>query len=241
MERLMTHENTKGVRKAMKVNRKSLVEAAKELNEILGLDPEIDITQGADALKKAVFAAATLLEKGDKISKATESVIQAVITAATLKNDDDDENDENDEKTNESSEPAAAADDSDDDAEPEPEPEPEKPKGKKGGKKGGPKQAASVESPEPEAPAKPATSRKDEPKTVFGSRVSSSAGKIDVLVAKGKPMTISQIAEALGVSNARVAAHLKHLMFKRNIAGLKKIDAKEAGGEATYVYVAKKD
>jgi len=232
----MTHENTKGVRKAVKVNRKSLVAAAKELNEILGLDPEIDITQGADALKKAIFAASTLLEKGDKISKATESVIQAVITAATPKNDDDDENDENDEKTNESSGPAAAADDSDDDA----EPEPEKPKGKKGGKKGGPKQAASVESPEPEAPAKPATSRKDEPKTVFGSRVSSSAGKIDVLVAKGKPMTISQIAEALGVSNARVAAHLKHLMFKRNIAGLKKIDAEEAGGEATYVYTAKK-
>lgn len=236
MERLMTHENTKGVRKAVKVNRKSLVAAAKELNEILGLDPEIDITQGADALKKAVFAASTLLEKGDKVSKATESVIQAVITAATPKNDDDDENDE---KTNESSEPAAAADDSDDDA--EPEPEPEKPKGKKDDKKGGPKQATSVESPEPEAPAKPATSKKDEPKTVFGSRVSSSAGKIDVLVAKGKPMTISQIAEALGVSNARVAAHLKHLMFKRNIAGLKKIDAKEAGGEATYVYVAKKD
>lgn len=225
----MTHENTKGVRKAVKVNRKSLVAAAKELNEILGLDPEIDITQGADALKKAIFAASTLLEKGDKISKATESVIQAVITAAAPKNDDD----ENDEKTNESSKPAAAADDSDDDAD---EPEPEKPKGKKGG----PKQAASVESPEPEAPAKPATSRKDEPKTVFGSRVSSSAGKIDVLVAKGKPMTISQIAEALGVSNARVTAHLKHLMFKRNIAGLKKIDAKEAGGEATYVYTAKK-
>ena len=207
----MTHENTKGARKAVKVNRKSLVAAAKELNEILGLDPEIDITQGADALKKAIFAASTLLEKGDKISKATESVIQAVITAATPKNDDDD--DENDEKTNESSKPAAAADDSDDDA--EPEPKPEKPKGKKGGKK-------------------------DEPKTVFGSRVSSSAGKIDVLVAKGKPMTISQIAEALGVSNARVKAHLKHLMFKRNIAGLKKIDAKEAGGEATYVYTAKK-
>jgi hypothetical protein len=209
----MTHENTKGVRNAVKVNRKSLVAAAKELNEILGLDPEIDITQGADALKKAIFAASTLLEKGDKISKATESVIQAVITAAAPKNDDDDDADE---------------------------PEPEKPKGKKGGKKGSPKQAASVESPEPEAPAKPATSKKDEPKTVFGSRVSSSAGKIDVLVAKGKPMTISQIAEALGVSNARVAAHLKHLMFKRNIAGLKKIDAKEAGGEATYVYTAKK-
>lgn len=233
----MTHENTKGVRKAVKVNRKSLVAAAKELNEILGLDPEIDITQGADALKKAVFAAATLLEKGDKVSKAAESVIQAVIAAATPKNDDDDENDE---KTNESSKPTAAADDSDDDDEPEPEPEPEKPKGKKSDKKGGPKQAASVESPEPEAPAKLATSRKDEPKTVFGSRVSSSAGKIDVLVAKGKPMTISQIAEALGVSNARVAAHLKHLMFKRNIAGLKKIDAKEAGGEATYVYADKK-
>ena len=57
----------------------TLVKAAKELNVILGLKPEIDIKQDLKGLKEVLREAADLLEPEDSISGQTQKVIDQIM------------------------------------------------------------------------------------------------------------------------------------------------------------------
>ncbi len=58
------------------MERKDLVKAAEELNEVLGLDPEIEVDNDIEALKTLISEAAELIEPEDEISKRTTKVIK---------------------------------------------------------------------------------------------------------------------------------------------------------------------
>lgn len=78
------------------MKKRDLVKAAKELNKVLGLDPKIDIKQGASAIEKLILKAADLIEPEDKISKETAELITdlkafAEETPATEKDSADEE------------------------------------------------------------------------------------------------------------------------------------------------------
>jgi hypothetical protein len=60
---------------AKSVSKERLVKAVKELNDVLGLDPQIDVTLEEDALVRDLLEAAELLVPEDVISKATLNVI----------------------------------------------------------------------------------------------------------------------------------------------------------------------
>gem|GEM_PF-6207172 len=57
----------------------TLVKAAKELNVVLGLKPEIDIKQDLKGLKEVLREAADLLEPEDSISGQTQKVIDQIM------------------------------------------------------------------------------------------------------------------------------------------------------------------
>lgn len=77
----------------MKLTKKQLIEAAKELNKILGLTPPISLTQKVEDLEKSIIEAAELIEPEDVFTKATTEVIKALApdddADATPDNDDD--------------------------------------------------------------------------------------------------------------------------------------------------------
>ncbi len=58
------------------IKKKQLVEVAKELNKVLGLEPEINVRQGLEKLKEEVVVAADLLEPEDELSSETLKVIE---------------------------------------------------------------------------------------------------------------------------------------------------------------------
>lgn len=60
------------------LSRAPLVKAAEELNEVLGLDPQIDVTLEEDALVRDLLEAAELLVPEDDISEETLNVINAL-------------------------------------------------------------------------------------------------------------------------------------------------------------------
>jgi hypothetical protein len=62
------------------MERKEIVRAAKELNEVLGLDPVINITLAVGQVKAAVLEASGLIAEGDELTDET------LATLAALKN-----------------------------------------------------------------------------------------------------------------------------------------------------------
>lgn len=67
------------------------------------------------------------------------------------------------------------------------------------------------ESDDDEKPAKKAKASKSEGKDRFGNRVNSQAGQINAAMSK-KIQTVEQIAEATGLSEARVRSHMQYLI-----------------------------
>lgn len=63
---------------AEELKRSELVAAAKELNELLGLDPAIDVKAKPAELKEKLLDAAGLLEEGDEVTKTTTAVLKAL-------------------------------------------------------------------------------------------------------------------------------------------------------------------
>jgi len=63
----------------MKLTKKALIRAAEELNEVLGLEPEIDVSADEKTIKAMIAEAAGLIEEGDNISDETIDVIEAVL------------------------------------------------------------------------------------------------------------------------------------------------------------------
>ena len=60
----------------------TLVKAAQELNEKLGLDPAIDIKVKGSKLKQLILEAGEMIEKGDAITKTTLKTIESLKEAA---------------------------------------------------------------------------------------------------------------------------------------------------------------
>lgn len=60
------------------LEKKTLVKAAKELNGVLGLEPEIDVKLKQEKLEDAILSAAELLEPEDDISPSTMDVINTL-------------------------------------------------------------------------------------------------------------------------------------------------------------------
>ena len=60
------------------MNKKDIKNAARELNKVLGLDPQINITLKQVELENLVLEAAELIEPADKITKATKATIEGL-------------------------------------------------------------------------------------------------------------------------------------------------------------------
>ncbi len=58
------------------MTKKEVVSVAKELNKVLGLDPQIDTKQNLETLKDLVLQAADLIEPEDEISEKTTKIIE---------------------------------------------------------------------------------------------------------------------------------------------------------------------
>ena len=58
------------------MEKKALVKAAKELNEVLGLEPELDVKLDLEKLKEEVKAAGELVEPEDELSEETTKIIE---------------------------------------------------------------------------------------------------------------------------------------------------------------------
>jgi len=74
---ILSHrDNSKKEEKMLlNVKRSLLVRAAKELNEVLGLEPPIDVSQKPEVLVSLLTEASGLLEEGDEITKETQDVL----------------------------------------------------------------------------------------------------------------------------------------------------------------------
>lgn len=120
--------------------KKDVIKAAKELNDKLGLDPEIDTSMKSDELKQTVAEAGDLIEPGDNIGEETQALVDD-LREDGWHNVAEDEEDE-DEPTPE--------------PEPEPDEEPE-PKSKKGKGKGKPK--SKTETPKEKSNSRPGMTR----------------------------------------------------------------------------------
>jgi hypothetical protein len=193
------------------MKRKDIVKAAKELNEILGLDPQIDTKQDLNVVKKLIMKASDLLEPEDKITKATKTVIAGIKEEMESAEPPEDK----EEETSDTAPPATQDEDSDSDEEP-----PAKPESKKG-KKSRQKTETTADS-TPPAPKK-------NTKTVTKKSV------ILELLKSKKGATIEQMAQAIvdrGIDadydkNCRVVkAHLQKMGF----------DTKKASIEANPIF-----
>jgi len=114
-------------------NKKALIDAAKELNEVLGLDPAINVKGSPEEIEKWIVVALDLIEPSDKFSKKTQAVLdklappkKAAKKAEPEPEEDEGEDEEGDEETDESEE--------DEEAEEEAPPAKNTSKGKKTGK-----------------------------------------------------------------------------------------------------------
>jgi len=63
-----------------KMNRKTLSATAEELNEVLGLDPPINVRQRLKVLKSLIIQASELLEPEDAISKETKEIVDQLLS-----------------------------------------------------------------------------------------------------------------------------------------------------------------
>lgn len=108
----------------MKLKKKRLIEAAKELNKTLGLQPEIDVNQDVEGLKEEILVAAELLEPGDDISEETEEVINLLMEENGESSEEEEEEEETEEAGAEEEEAAEGSEPEEEGKEPEPEPAP---------------------------------------------------------------------------------------------------------------------
>lgn len=76
------------------MTKKEVVSVAKELNKVLGLDPQIDTKQDLETLKNLVLQAADLIEPEDKISKKTTTIIDELRKEVAMSEREEDEEEE---------------------------------------------------------------------------------------------------------------------------------------------------
>ena len=128
------------------MTKKEVVSVAKELNKVLGLDPQIDTKQNLETLKDLVLQAADLVEPGDELSKKASELIDKIREEASVLEPEEDEDESVDIEEDDDGDPEDEDDDEDDEEAVEKE---AKEKGKKekkttkSEKKGGVKKEAS--------------------------------------------------------------------------------------------------
>lgn len=177
----------------MKTTKKQLVKAAKELNEVLGLDPKIDLTQNLEGLTQGITEAADLIEPEDEFSQETLAVIKELRPAN--EEPEDEEDDEADEDTeNEGTE------DSDEDDAPEdekPSQEDKKGKGKADKKKDNAKadKKDNVKSDSKKDDKKAKADKKDDYKEKTITRIAAAT----LVIKKEKKLTIEEWIEKTDV------------------------------------------
>ena len=108
------------------MTKKDVVSVAKELNKVLGLEPQIDTKQDLETLKDLVLQAADLIEPEDEISEKTTKIIEELReekAAAEPEEEDEGEpeedTDDDDGSEDDGSEEEVEAEDSEDDEEAE--------------------------------------------------------------------------------------------------------------------------
>jgi hypothetical protein len=103
------------------MTKKDVVSVAKELNKVLGLDPQIDTKQDLETLKDLVLQAADLIEPEDEISEKTTKIIEELREekAAAEPEEEDEGEPEEDTDDDDGSEEEVEAEDSEDDEEAE--------------------------------------------------------------------------------------------------------------------------
>ena len=102
------------------MTKKDVVSAAKELNKVLGLDPQIDTKQDLETLKDLVLQAADLIEPEDEISEKTTKIIEELReekAAAEPEEEDEGEPEEEDEEEGAEEEESAEAEEEESDEE----------------------------------------------------------------------------------------------------------------------------
>ncbi len=83
----------------MNIKRKQLVEVAEELNEFLGLEPEIDVDLPTEELKKEVIEAIDFLEEGEEeeLTEETQEVIELLVKEEEEEEEEEEEYEDEDE------------------------------------------------------------------------------------------------------------------------------------------------
>ena len=104
------------------MTKKEVVSVAKELNKVLGLDPQIDTKQNLETLKDLVLQAADLVEPGDELSKKASELIDKIREEASVLEPEEDEDESVDIEENDDGDPE---DEDDDEPEDEDDDEPE--------------------------------------------------------------------------------------------------------------------
>jgi len=117
------------------LKKKDLVSAYKELDKVVGIDPAIEYDElTLPEFEKELHGSLSLIEEGDKFSKPTQAVFDALIEKYGEPGDEEDENveddDENEDAEDEDNEDDDAEDEDEDDEEEEPVPAPKKGKAK---------------------------------------------------------------------------------------------------------------
>ena len=222
------------------MNRRALVDAAEELNNVLNLEPRIDVKLGVSELKAQLLEATALLRETDTLQESTRDVVEELVESQGVervskavvdpKVPDEPEDEESEDEEDEESE-----DEELEDQEPEPEskaPKVAKPVGRpKGSAKttpaktlkaaakpvGRPKVAAGAK--QPKATAKPV---QRSPRVALGRfepvrRGSSAFAKILEVYLDGKATTVGGIARAVGVDGDKIAGFLKRARITNGI------------------------
>jgi len=182
--------------------RKMLIACAEDMNEEMGLDPEIDVELEDEKLsKKIVKEAKDIRWKDDEDGDADELENDTLKTLTALgveqpeeeeeeeeedkpedKDDDDDSSDDDDDDKDDSSEDDDSDDDNDDDDEDEDEPK----KKKKGGDEVASKKKKTKKTKVAKKEKKTTKKKAAAPSlSCFGHRPSSMSGRIDELLAEG--------------------------------------------------------
>jgi len=118
------------------MTKKDLVKVATELNDVLGLSPEIDTKVASKELKSLILEAAGFIEPEDVISKGTLGIIKTLkkeakpVEEEEPEEPEDVEEEEEEENEEDEDEDGEEDDDEDEDEEDEEEEEPEPPKKK---------------------------------------------------------------------------------------------------------------
>ncbi len=192
---------------------KDLISAAQELNDVLGLEPEIEVEDvSEEELIASVKEGAGQVDlENDELSKKTLDTLRDYeIPVGELTLDPKNEDDEEEEKTKskgkvKEEKPAAKGNKPTEKKEVEGEEDDEEEEKLKSKKK-----TKSTPAPVKEKEKKP--SPKNAEKTQLGHVVGSKGAQIDVvLLSSKKALSLEDIAEKSGCDVSRVKSHLKHL------------------------------